>query len=223
MFGMASEQIAQILAETWGDKAHGDAPKTKNYYQNIMGRTFAATIDVWAARTLRRLANDAIGNFPRIPPVAETAVAGNVLADNATSGSEFGFGQEVFEQAAKDLQATGIPQFANITPDAVQAMVWFIEKETWATRNWTTKVGEEGSIEHEMLLAGYPDRAQVDAWRVAARAGKPNPETKAFLKKDGSFNEAKYAKEVAKWEQAKAIGAQELAKIEKYPDRFVAG
>lgn len=223
MFGMASSQIIQILGETWGDKAHGDAPKTKNYYQNIMGRTFEATIDVWAARTLRRLANDSVGDFPRIPPVAESAVSGQVLVDNATSGAEFGFGQDVFRQAAEDLKASGIDKFKDVTPDAVQAMVWFIEKETWATRNWTTKVGEEGSIEHEMLLAGFPDRKQVDAWRVAARAGKPNPDTKAYLKKGGAFNEAKYERDVARWEEAKAIAKVELARIEKYPDRFVAG
>lgn len=222
-FGMATKQIVDILAEQWGDKVRGDAPKTKNYYQNIMGRTFDATIDVWAARTLRRLANDVIGNLPRVPPVAETAVAGNVLADNVTSGSEFGFGQDVFRKAAEDLRASGVEQFSKSTPDAIQAMVWFIEKETWATRNWTTKIGEEGSIEHEMLLAGYADREQVDAWRVAARAGKPNPEVKAYLKKDGSFNEKKYEKDVAKWEEAKAIGKEMLAKIESYPDRYVAG
>lgn len=222
-FGMASAGIQQILAEEWGDKVRGDAPKTKNYYQNIMGRTFDATIDVWAARTLRRLANDIVGNFPRIPPVAETAVAGNVLADNITSGSEFGFGQEVFKQAAADLRASGIEQFKNTTPDAVQAMIWFAEKELWARRDWTTKVGEEGSIEHEMLLAGFPDRAQVDAWRVAARAGHPNPDTKAFKGKDGKFRQDTFEKAVAKWQDAKAIAAAELAKIEQYPDRFVAG
>jgi DNA-binding transcriptional MerR regulator len=217
-FGMASAGIQQILAEEWGDKVRGDAPKTKNYYQNIMGRTFDATVDVWAARTLRRLANNVVGNFPRIPPVAETAVAGNVLADNTTSGSEFGFGQDVFKQAADELRASGIEQFKSITPDAVQAMVWFIEKETWATRNWTTKVGEEGSIEHELLLAGYPDRKQVDAWRVAARAGRPNPETKALQGRPDKLEAA-----VAKWQKAKDIAAAELAQIERYPDRFVAG
>jgi len=222
-FGMATKGIEQILAEAWGDKSHGDAPKTKNYYQNIMGRTMEATIDVWAARTLRRLANENVGNFPRIPPVAETAVAGSVLVDNVTSGSEFGFGQEVFREAAEQLRNSGIPQFEKTTPDAVQAMIWFAEKELWARRDWTTKVGEEGSIEHEMLLAGFPDRAQVDAWRVAARAGHPNPDTKAFQGKDGAFRQKAFEKAVARWQEVKQIAAEELAKIERYPDRFVAG
>ena len=222
-FGMSSKGIEQILAEKWGDKVRGDAPKTKNYYQNSMGRTLEATIDVWAARTLRRLANEAIGDFPRIPPVAETAVAGNVLADNVTSGSEFGFGQDVFREAAAQLRNSGIEQFKNTTPDAVQAMIWFAEKELWARRDWTTKVGEEGSIEHEMLLAGYPDRKQLDAWRVAARSGHPNPETQAFQGKDGKLRVAKFEKAVAKWKEAKDIAADALSKIEKYPDRFVAG
>ena len=222
-FGMASAGIQQILADTWGDKVRGDAPKTKNYYQNIVGRTFDATIDVWAARTLRRLANDLVGSFPHIPTVAETAVGGNVLVDNVTSGAEFGFGQDVFRQAAAELRGSGIEKFRSTTPDAVQAMIWFAEKELWARRDWTTKIGEEGSIEHELGSAGFADRKQVDAWRVAARAGRPNPATKAFQGKDGQLRQDKFEKAVAKWKDAKAIAAAELSKIERYPDRFVAG
>jgi hypothetical protein len=223
MFGMATRGIQQILAESWGDKVAGDAPKTKNYYQNIMGRTIEATIDVWAARTLRRLANEVVGDLPRIPPVAETAVAGNVLVDNTTSGSEFGFGQEVFRKASDELRDSGVEQFRDVSPDAVQAMIWFAEKELWARRDWTTKVGEEGSIEHELLLAGYGDREQVDAWRVAARAGMPNPDAKAYQLKNPDKAKAKYEKAVAKWEEAKEIAKESLEQIERYPDRFVAG
>lgn len=223
MFGMATTGIVQILGERWGDKQMGDAPKTKNYYQNIVGRTIEATIDVWAARTMRRLANDTVGNFPRIPTVAEGAVAGSVLADNVTSGSEFGFGQEVFRKAADELRASGIEQFRDTTPDAVQAMIWFAEKELWARRGWTSKIGEEGSIEHELLLAGYADREQVDKWRSAARAGKPNPDSKAFQLKDAEKAKQKYEKAVGEWSEAKRAAEEMLAQIERYPDRFVGG
>ena len=102
-------------------------------------------------------------------------------------------------------------------------MIWFAEKELWARRDWTTKIGEEGSIEHELGSAGFADRKQVDAWRVAARAGRPNPATKAFQGKDGQLRQDKFEKAVAKWKDAKAIAAAELSKIERYPDRFVAG
>lgn len=174
-FGMATLGIQKVLANAWGDFERGDAPKTKNFYQNLIGRQFEqATIDVWAARSLRRFVNELVAPAPRLPTVAEKGVTGDIMADGKTPGGEYGFGVEVMTEAAKTLHDSGIPEFKNVTPADVQAMIWFSEKELWATRNWTTKQGEGGSLEAELDLQGFPDRAKLDEIRVAARKGLPH-------------------------------------------------
>jgi hypothetical protein len=168
-FGMATQGVVEILAGIWSDFQRGDAPKTKNYYQNLIGRQFTgATIDVWAARTLRRMAG-----LLRLPTSAEKGVAGNIGA-KLTPGAEFGFGQEAFVKAAENLRNSGIEEFANTTPADVQAMIWFSEKESWARSNWTTKIGEGGSAEAEFNLQGNADRDGLEDARRMARKGLPH-------------------------------------------------
>lgn len=225
LFGMATDGILKILADTWGDKAPGDSPKTKNYYQNIVGRTWEATIDVWAARTLRRMANDQIGNFPRIPAPAEKGVAGKILATGTdVAGGEFGFGQDVFRQAAAELRASGVEAFKDSTAADVQAMIWFSEKELWARRDWTNKIGEGGSLEEELALAGHMDRKQLNAWRVAARKGQPpQPDTADLTAERKAKVLERWERDVAAWEEARDGANAALEEYEAVPDRFVAG
>ena len=85
----------------------GDSPKTPNFTGNLIGLTNGATIDLWAARMLRRLAD-----LPRIPPAAEKGVSGKHLVGSTLYepkvGGEFGFGQKVFRRAADELNVAGL-------------------------------------------------------------------------------------------------------------------
>jgi hypothetical protein len=132
LYGMNSRNLMLGMLDMWRNLEPGQAPKARNFSGNLIGFADQATIDVWAARTLRRLNGD-----PRIPPPAEIAVQGNLKKD-LTPGGEFGFGQDVFRQASKEL---------DMAPDDLQAVVWFMEKERWGKNGWTTKSGEGGSFE----------------------------------------------------------------------------
>ena len=147
----------------------GDSPKTPNFTGNLIGLTNEATIDVWAARMLRRLAD-----LPRIPPPAEKGVGGahqkgSTLFDPKVSG-EFGFGQDAFREAADEINKSGIikniaPAIGDLGPDDLQAVAWFIEKEKWTNNGWTTKAGEGGSLDYEMSLAGAADQSRISDLR----------------------------------------------------------
>ena len=158
----------------------GKAPKTINFTGNLIGFGNEATIDVWAARFLR----DAAG-LPRIPPPAEKAVAGEHLTgstmDNQRIGSEFGFGQEVFSDAAKELNKSGIvkevnPDIGDMGPDDLQAVVWFLEKEKWAKNGWTTKAGEGGSLDYESVYGGSPNFERTKELRSVINSINSKPE-----------------------------------------------
>jgi hypothetical protein len=139
----------------------GGSPKTPNFTGNLIGYTNAATVDVWAARFLRR-----ISGKDRLPPPVEKGVSGKHLVGSTLEepnvGGEFGFGQKVLADASAQINQQGIiksiaPQFADMNPDDLQAVAWFIEKEKWTKNGWTTKAGEGGSFEFESSLAGAAD------------------------------------------------------------------
>mgnify|MGYP003335070152 FL=1 len=77
----------------------GTAPKALNFSGNLIGFRERATIDVWAARLLQRLAGKL-----RIPSMAEGSVSGKMLSTGETTLT-FGFGQDVFQKAVKDIRA----------------------------------------------------------------------------------------------------------------------
>jgi hypothetical protein len=147
------------------------APKALNFSGNLIGFRSRATIDVWAARMLQRLAA-----LLRIPSMAETGVAGDMLPDGSTTG-QFGFGQDVFAEAAQrirnDAELNQNPQLAQLNDDDLQALVWFIEKELWTINNWTSVAGEGGSFELEASLAGINDQEMVTQLRKTIDAGIP--------------------------------------------------
>jgi len=122
--GMHNASVIKTIAGHWLDTVEG--PKTLNFYKNLVGKGFEATIDVWAARTLRRLAYEGEGRRWRIPWEAETGVV----------DKDFAFGQQVFRAAADKL---------GLSPDALQAVVWFGEKDNYAKRGWTKGSGVEKS------------------------------------------------------------------------------
>tara|TARA_R100000995_G_scaffold30176_3_gene13426 strand:- start:5600 stop:8848 length:3249 start_codon:yes stop_codon:yes gene_type:complete len=151
-----SPQTMLALLDLFRNTTTGGSPKTYNFTGNLIGYSDLATIDVWAGRFLQR-----ISGGKRLIPKAEQGVSGKFLADSDKAGGEFGFGQEVFTQASRKLKQRGI----ELADDDLQAVVWFMEKELWAQKGYTTRAGEGGSLEFEAALAGAPDQEAIKAAR----------------------------------------------------------
>lgn len=129
-FGMNSRAVLKVLDGSWLAGVQG--PKTPNFTGNLSGTTFKATIDVWAMRLLSRLANEKNPNPWRIQPANESGV----------QDKEFFFGQEAFQKAADDL---------GIKADALQAILWFAEKDLWERKGWTAAAGKAKSDYNTLL------------------------------------------------------------------------
>jgi hypothetical protein len=145
------------------------APKAITFSGNLIGFKDRATIDVWAARLLQRLAEKI-----RVPSMAETGVSGAMLPGGTTTG-QFGMGQDVFRKAVdlirKDPELSKLDVLKNISDDDLQALIWFKEKELWTKKNWTSAAGEGGSFEFEADLAGIRDQAEVNRLRKLIDTG----------------------------------------------------
>ena len=92
--------------------------KVNQFLKNLMGTDHGATVDVWAARLMRRLGYEGLQERHRILPMNETKI----------SDADFKFSQEVFAEAAKRM---------GITPDALQGGMWFAEKSLWNDKGWS--------------------------------------------------------------------------------------
>lgn len=157
-FGMNSNHVMKAFADLWRVTEKGQAPKARNFSGNLIGKTTNATIDVWAARYLRRIWGDEAGvnRAARIPPPAEHGVKGELNVDTPTKpediSGEFGMGQSVLDDAAKRLEAAGIKSYdgRRINADDLQAMSWFLEKDLWRRNRWTSEGGEGGSFEQSL-------------------------------------------------------------------------
>jgi hypothetical protein len=202
-----------------------DSPKTPNFTGNLIGLTNEATIDVWAARMLRRIAD-----LPRIPPLAEKGVAGKHLVGSTLYdpkvGSEFGFGQDAFREAAKQINSAGTikgvaPQLGDLGPDDLQAVAWFIEKEKWTQNGWTSKAGEGGSLDYEMSFAGASDPQAVKELRREINVGFKEPPQRK------TETDAEYAQRVqqarSEFDQAREAKKQELAGMKSDVERYTLG
>jgi hypothetical protein len=131
-FGMNSNQVLKVLAGTWAQDVGG--PKTPNYAGNLSGKTLQATIDMWAARLMRRLGHDGINKAPwLIQPGAETGV----------KNIDFGLGQLAFRRAAEQH---------GLSPDDLQAIMWFAEQKHWRNNKWG---GEIEAPDYRPMLKSY--------------------------------------------------------------------
>jgi len=176
LFNANSPATMQALLGLFRDMKVGSSPKTPNFTGNLIGFSNYATIDVWAARNLRRLAG-----LDRIPVPAEQGVGG-AMAEKSTQGpdgkeikelkpdGEFGFGQDVYRETTAKLRERGI----ELNDDDLQAVVWFMEKEIWTKNNWTTKAGEGGSLETEADFAGVwnPEGVKSARSTLSSTAGE---------------------------------------------------
>lgn len=166
-FGFHNHGIAQVLLGMYEMLNYG--PKTYNYQLNLKGAGEMATVDVWAARTLRRLVYNKLNGQERwrIIPEAQRGVedAGRFLLPRSNfdndgkydpttgkhtplmrfykeSNGDFFFGQDVFAEAAKMLREEG-GVFSEIEPHDLQALMWFKEKVLWRNNKWTKGNGAE--------------------------------------------------------------------------------
>ena len=172
LYGMNSKNSMVALANLWRDIEAGTAPKARNFALNLIGQSNMATIDVWAARMLRRAADRVRGaNLPRIPTVAEEGVGGNWNASATEVTGEFGFGAAVLDLVSEDLKKIGI----DLSPPDLQALAWFAEKELWTANNWTSQQGEGGSFEEN--IEANPTSRYIGGFSVQRGEGSPEEET----------------------------------------------
>lgn len=124
LFGANSDAVLKVLDGSWREEVQG--PKTPNFANNLSGDSFEATIDIWAARLLHRLGNEGNPKRWRILPKNEKGV----------TDPDFFRGQRAFRLAGDEL---------GISPDSLQAVMWFAEKDVWDKNGWTGKLGKEKS------------------------------------------------------------------------------
>jgi hypothetical protein len=145
-FGKNSDEVLKVLAGDWLAKAKG--PKTPNFFDNLFQRGTRATIDMWAARTMRRLGFEGVEGAPsqyRIQPKSESAV----------SNLDFAFSQEAFDQAAKKL---------GMGAHELQAILWYGEKLHWANKGYS-KGGASAAMEsYAPLLPPQQSKEQQQDW-----------------------------------------------------------
>jgi hypothetical protein len=118
-FGLNSDAVLRVLADRWIQNVKG--PKTPNLFNNLFNCGTDATIDMWAARTMRRLGFEGVEGAPeewRLQPQSEDGV----------SNLDFAFSQEAFKQAADKL---------GMKPHQLQAILWYGEKMHYAQKGYT--------------------------------------------------------------------------------------
>lgn len=170
LYGMNSTNGMLAIANLWRNIEPGMAPKARNFALNLIGQSNMATIDVWAARFLRRMANSirgSVGQYRRIPTVAEQGVTGKWNASATAVTGEFGFGANVMQKMSDALAAHGI----DLSPPDLQAVSWFVEKELWTKSGWTSAQGEGGSFEAEADKAGL--ERFMAAWSIQVGNNRP--------------------------------------------------
>ena len=204
LYGFNGRNATRALVDLWRVVRDADpdigrggtAPKALNFSGNLIGFREKATIDVWAARMLQRLAG-----LSRIPSMSESGVSGEMRESGDTT-LQFGFGQDVFNRATRiirnDSALRADANLAAINDDDLQAVVWFIEKELWTNKNWTSAAGEGGSFELEASLTGSKEQPEIRRLRKIIDSSKSTQEAK---------------------DKAKA----NLAKHERTADRFIGG
>ena len=143
LFGQNSIHGMKALLDFWRIVQSGSAPKARNFTLNLIGNSYRATIDRWAARFLQRMHAP---NY-RIPTINESDVPGEHMAgelvDKVDKG--FGLGQDVFESMVAKMRKIDPEKFRDLTPADLQAIMWFLEKEIWEEEGWTKVKGAANS------------------------------------------------------------------------------
>lgn len=187
-----SMAVLRALAGTWLKEI--DAPKTPNFAGNLTGRTLEATIDVWAARHLKRLGYEGMtrGKPWRAQGKSEPGV----------SSLDFAFSQDAMRHAADEItRRTG----QQMNPDDLQAVLWFAEKHHYEQAGWTRGAGAEKSSFDDVADLAFP------------KSGEPM--TSADLRKHYATLQAAAAKRKARIKTAKGIAAERPHKLAAYMEK----
>ena len=143
LFGMNSIHGMKALLDFWRILEGGSAPKARNFTANLIGLSYKATIDLWAARFLQRMHAP---NY-RIPTRVEGTVSGiHMMKDPSRISQQFGMGQEVFRRMVEKLKAQDPVRWKDATPADLQAIMWYAEKELWESKGWTRILGASNSM-----------------------------------------------------------------------------
>ena len=137
-----SDQVLKVLAGTWLKEV--GAPKTPNFAGNLTGRTLAATIDVWAARHLHRIAHEHEGEKKGWRPQSSGEPGVNSL--------DFAFSQDAMKHAADKI---------GINPDDLQAILWYAEKQHYDKHGWTGAQGAEKGSFDETWDKAFPTEGKA--------------------------------------------------------------
>ncbi len=208
--------VLKALAGTWLKEV--GAPKTPNFAGNLTGRTLEATIDVWAARFLKRLGYEGHGPGPwRAQGKSEPGV----------NSLDFAFSQDAMRHAADEItRRTG----KKMNPDDLQAIAWFAEKHHWEKQGWTRGAGAEKSSFDDVADLAFPKTGepmtsadlrkhygaiQEEAKRVKARVktaknyvGHADPKMRAklepYMEKHGLTHEQVHGPEVEEEDEDEA-------------------
>jgi hypothetical protein len=149
-FGMNSDAVLKVLAGTWLDSVEG--PKTPNFFANLFKRGTDATIDMWAARTMRRLGHEGVEGAPdqwRLTPPSEGGV----------HNLDFALSQEAFKQAADRL---------DMKPHQLQALMWYAEKHLWADKGWAKGGAQAAKASFIPMLKAYAAAPELSVRPEAA-------------------------------------------------------
>jgi len=149
--------IVRVLYGNW--LSNNPANKTGQFYNNLSLRDRSATIDVWAARNMRRILYSQGGFVPFRRRQSQETTVGN---------KDFAFAQSVYAIAAKKL---------NLNPDDLQASMWFIEKQIYNESGFTgdVRAKEQSTMENAVRSADITDRVMIGA---STFIGNTSPEQK---------------------------------------------
>jgi hypothetical protein len=192
LFGSNSLPALKAMSEMW--LVGKVTPKTPQFAMNLNGDSVQATIDVWAARLLRRILYAKQGQPWRIQPKAEEAV----------SNEDFVFAQEVFRRAAAKLE---------MNPDDLQAIVWFGEKQIWDESGWTAEVGAFKSSFDEVFDVFFPEGRSPRDYETGRRIVSFLQAERLYLADKATKKEFEKQVETAKTpEQLKAVRRQTITR-----------
>lgn len=143
LYGQHSLPVLKVFARRWLELSAG--PKTKNFVENLLGKSDEATIDLWADRTMRWAGYEGFQDRWRILPENKHSVADD----------DFAFAQETFREAAKRMK---------MKPSELQGALWFAEKKRWADAGWGRL--DLGNFQTEMdkipaLKSGFKHRIEL--------------------------------------------------------------
>ena len=163
-FNANSQKVLHALYGNWLSQTVG--PKTPNFAGNLTGRTLRATIDVWAARNLRRLLYDDGTSQWRLLPEQEKGVDSDYNAKGELTG-DFPFAQNVYDEVSSRV---------NMNADDLQALMWFYEKGIWDQNGWTGALGAKKSSFEEEAEKLSLDRYQAGVTAYTHEGEYPNRE-----------------------------------------------